>query len=50
MDILTKMIPKKDQTRDLRLVFSEREQVRLRKKDGSVEIISGRWCSVCRSV
>lgn len=41
-------IPKQRNTADLLTVFSDRVNVRFVKSDGSVELLSGRWCTVCK--
>lgn len=41
---------KVDTTKDLLTIFSDRVDVKFMKKDGSYEVVRGRWCLVCKSV
>lgn len=41
--------PKKDSTRDLLTVFTDRIRVAFKKaKTGTVEEVEGRWCNLCK--
>jgi hypothetical protein len=39
---------KTDSARDLLTVFSDRIDVKFTKKDGSFEVLKGRWCLLCK--
>ena len=41
---------KKDTTKDLRTVFSDRTPVTFKLKGGEMETLVGRWCNICRLV
>jgi len=41
---------KKDSTKDLCVVFSNRVSVTFKKKGGEMETVTGRWCGICRLV